>query len=169
MRLSSRLGQFFFGTERNIDIATSGSQWTVFGSPSLAHLLKRCAQDVPHPTQFNRTLWDALYDSGPYPGAQDAEFAEMWAQKTKVPLGKDGTTANVLPLGSGSDYTVFLQRLGVRPSPRLCLVELTSLNRLLALIKAFLVLRWMLGITTIPSTTPKCGRRRMVTRGFIAM
>jgi len=37
----------------------------------------------------------------------------MWTQKNKVSSSKDETTANVLPLGSGSDYTVFLQRLGV--------------------------------------------------------
>lgn len=100
----------------NVDIGTSGSQWKIYGSPSLAHLLKGSAQDVPHPTEANKTLWDALYDSGPYPGAQDVEFAEMWTQKNKVSLSKDETTANVLPLGSGSDYTVFLQRLGVASS-----------------------------------------------------
>lgn len=107
-------------------MGTTGSQWEIFGSPSLAHLLKGSAQDVPHPTQAKKTLWDALYDSGPYPGAQGAEFAEMWTQQNKVLLRKDETTANVLPLGSGSDYTVFLQRLGVGLFPFLCWIELSN-------------------------------------------
>ncbi|KAL4081558.1 hypothetical protein V8B97DRAFT_2020296 [Scleroderma yunnanense] len=100
----------------NVDMATVGSRWNVYGSPSLAHLIKGSAQNVPHPTQANKTLWDALYDSGPYSGVQDAEFTEIWAQKNKAPLGNDESTANVRPLGSGSDYTVFLQRLGIASS-----------------------------------------------------
>ncbi|KAI6035044.1 Zn-dependent exopeptidase [Pisolithus orientalis] len=100
----------------NVDVSVSGSRWNVAGSPSLAHLIKRSAQDVPHPTQANKTLWDARYDSGPYTGVQDAEFAEMWTRNNKVYENVDDSTVSVSPLGSGSDYTVFLQRLGIASS-----------------------------------------------------
>ncbi|KAI5999978.1 hypothetical protein EDD15DRAFT_2362509 [Pisolithus albus] len=97
----------------NVDVSASGSRWNVAGSPSLAHLIKRSAQDVPHPTQANKTLWDARYDSGPYIGTQDAEFAQMWTRSNEV---MNDSTVSLPPLGSGSDYTVFLQRLGIASS-----------------------------------------------------
>ncbi|KIO12583.1 hypothetical protein M404DRAFT_124942, partial [Pisolithus tinctorius Marx 270] len=100
----------------NVDVSVSGSRWNVAGSPSLAHLIKRSAQDVPHPTQANKTLWDARYDSGPYTGVQDAEFAEMWTRNNKVYENVDDSTVSLSPLGSGSDYAVFLQRLGIASS-----------------------------------------------------
>ncbi|KAF9226683.1 Zn-dependent exopeptidase [Gyrodon lividus] len=102
----------------NVDVSVSGSQYSPSGSPSLAHLIKRSAQDVPHPTDPSRTVWDALYDSGPYTGEQDVEFASMWAAKnqSRARAASEDDLRNVLPLGSGSDYTVFLQRLGVASS-----------------------------------------------------
>ncbi|KAH7885508.1 Zn-dependent exopeptidase [Phlebopus sp. FC_14] len=101
----------------NVDVSVSGSQWYPSGSPSLAHLIKRSAQDVPHPTDPTKSVWDALYDSGPYTGAgSDAEFARMWAEKNASRFAVDDDAAFVAPLGSGSDYTVFLQRLGVASS-----------------------------------------------------
>ncbi|KAI6034495.1 hypothetical protein PISMIDRAFT_672633 [Pisolithus microcarpus 441] len=97
----------------NVDTSASGSRWNVAGSPSLAHLIKRSAQDVPHPTQADKTLWDARYDFGPYIGAQDAEFARVWTRSNQV---MNDSTVSLRPLGSGSDYTVFLQRLGIASS-----------------------------------------------------
>lgn len=89
------------------DVSVSGSRWETSASPSLAHLIQRSAQDVPHPTDAQKTLWDAHFDVGPYEGPMDAEFARMWDTKTS-------DEPRIGPLGSGSDYTVFLQRLGVR-------------------------------------------------------
>ncbi|KAI6135053.1 Zn-dependent exopeptidase [Pisolithus croceorrhizus] len=100
----------------NVDVSASGSRWNVASSPSLAHLIKKSAQDVPHPTQANKTLWDARYDSGPYTGAQDAEFARMWTRSNKVREGVSDSSVSLRPLGSGSDFTVFLQRLGIASS-----------------------------------------------------
>ncbi|KXN89501.1 Glutamate carboxypeptidase 2 [Leucoagaricus sp. SymC.cos] len=72
----------------NLDSSVGGSKFGTSGSPLLAHFIRDTAQDIPHPTDANRTLWDARND----------EAADN--------LG-------VSPLGSGSDYTVFLQRSGV--------------------------------------------------------
>lgn len=93
----------------NVDVSVSGSRWETSASPSLAHLIQRSAQDVPHPTDAQKTLWDAHFDVGPYEGPMDVEFARMWDTKTS-------NEPRIGPLGSGSDYTVFLQRLGVASS-----------------------------------------------------
>lgn len=90
-----------------IDVSVSGSRWSTSASPSLAHLIQRSARDVPHPTDAQKTLWDAHFDIGPYEGPVDTEFARMWDKMTS-------DEPRIGPLGSGSDYTVFLQRLGVR-------------------------------------------------------
>lgn len=100
----------------NTDTSSSGSRWKVAGSPSLAHLIKRTALDVPHPTTQGRTLWDARTDEGPFTGdgaasmTVDAEILSAYIAEKKEVQASD---TNVSPLGSGSDYTVFLQRLGV--------------------------------------------------------
>ncbi|OJA19334.1 hypothetical protein AZE42_00444 [Rhizopogon vesiculosus] len=93
----------------NVDVSVSGSRWNVISSPSLAHLILRSAQDVPHPTDSGKTLWDARYDVGPYEGPMDAGYASMWNEKNSGDPG-------IGPMGSGSDYTVFLQRLGIASS-----------------------------------------------------
>ncbi|KAG2741196.1 hypothetical protein P692DRAFT_20880874 [Suillus brevipes Sb2] len=91
-----------FSNRDEVDVSVSGSRWETSASPSLAHLIQRSAQDVPHPT-------DAHFNVGPYKGPMDAEFARMWDTKTS-------NEPRIGPLGSGSDYTVFLQRLGVASS-----------------------------------------------------
>jgi hypothetical protein len=79
-------------------------------SPSLAHLIRRTAQDVPHPTQPGKTLWDARDDEGPFEGIGDEEFMASYAASE---LKRHALDTGIEPLGSGSDFTVFLQHLGV--------------------------------------------------------
>ncbi|KAF8138373.1 Zn-dependent exopeptidase, partial [Boletus edulis] len=102
----------------NVDVSVAGSRYRASASPSLVHLVKRSAQDVAHPTEAGKTVWDAAYDSGPYTGELDADFASMWAtmNQTLARAASEDDVRNVSPLGSGSDYTVFLQRLGVASS-----------------------------------------------------
>lgn len=112
----------------NVDVSVSGSQWNIGGSPSLANLIKQTALDVPHPTKEGKTLWDAREDLGPYFAANvtassgiplslsaeedfmDSEFLQSWKASEKL---RKSSSTGIFPLGSGSDYTVFLQRLGV--------------------------------------------------------
>jgi len=99
----------------NVDVSVSGSRWTVGASPTLAHIIRQTALDVPHPTIAGKTLWDAREDIGPFKDVHlnqtiDAEYLAKYSEeKTKNQASK----TNVYPLGSGSDYTIFLQRLGV--------------------------------------------------------
>ncbi|KAF7792893.1 hypothetical protein EIP86_003994 [Pleurotus ostreatoroseus] len=95
----------------NLDVSVIGSQWHAAGSPSLAHLIRKSAQDIPHPTVFGRTLWDARLDNGPYQqGAMDPEFAALYEASL---MQRKATDTEIPPLGSGSDFIAFLQYLGI--------------------------------------------------------
>lgn len=95
----------------NIDVSSAGSRYDVSASPSLAHVIGETAQDLPHPTEEGKTLWDARNDHGPFDGEMDAEFKADFVREESRRLSYQ---TNVTPLGSGSDFTVFLQRIGVR-------------------------------------------------------
>ncbi|KAJ4474266.1 Zn-dependent exopeptidase [Lentinula aciculospora] len=99
----------------NLDGSASGSRFSVQASPSLAHLVYGAALDVPHPTDTNKTLWDATHDAGNYFGArEDGNIvldAEAAAIREASIHAQDELGVGVL--GSGSDYTIFLQRIGV--------------------------------------------------------
>lgn len=100
----------------NVDMSAFGSTWRVGGSPSLADVIKRTALDVPHPTKVGKTLWDARDDHGPFDGNKTdilgkkvVSYREIWAKLPAVPAAEFA----IVPLGSGTDFTVFLQRIGV--------------------------------------------------------
>jgi N-acetylated-alpha-linked acidic dipeptidase len=89
----------------------------------LAHLIRGVAQSLSHPTDKNRTLWEARDDAGPFtgpPGFNVELGADVKAANAlRASMDADDKSVGVHPLGSGSDYTVFLQRIGVRkPSLR---------------------------------------------------
>lgn len=101
----------------NVDVSVAGSRWTAAGSPSLSDLIKESALDVPHPTIPGKTLWDAQNDDGPFNAdafngtmSADVDFMRDYEAGEKK---KESLASKVTPLGSGSDFTVFLQRLGV--------------------------------------------------------
>lgn len=150
----------------NVDIAVAGSRWTASASPSLAHLFKKSALDIPHPTISGKTLWDAREDDGPYRGSIDglsplpAIDAEYLATYELTEKKRRALATGILPLGSGSDFTVFLQRLGVRLL-FLSSYKALSLNRLQALMKALHSHLPMQSTTTIPFTTLRDGRKSM--------
>ncbi|KAF5367317.1 hypothetical protein D9757_010119, partial [Collybiopsis confluens] len=123
-------------TYLNVDVSSSGSQWNIIGSPSLAHIIKKTALDVPHPSgEHGKTLWDARKDEGPFkpfgPLGPNGELGVAISAGTGhnvLEVGNLRADAEVMrayeaskkekqqligPMGSGSDYTVFLQRLGV--------------------------------------------------------
>ncbi|GAA5910552.1 hypothetical protein JCM8208_007640 [Rhodotorula glutinis] len=68
----------------NVDVSVSGSQYQLGASPSLADLLRNVSAQVPDPDREGKTLADRY-----------------------------GGDLHVGPLGSGSDFTVFLQRIGL--------------------------------------------------------
>lgn len=111
------------------DSASTGSRFGVSASPSLAHLVRDTAREIPHPTKEGKSLWDARLDKGPLVGSHiDSEFLAMHEDEEQHtqddslgvrPLGTYKLIHRVYDLGlmvvsgSGSDYTVFLQHIGV--------------------------------------------------------
>jgi N-acetylated-alpha-linked acidic dipeptidase len=81
----------------NVDIAVSGPNFSISGVPSLSRFAKSVMKDVPHPKSGKSILetWSAqmYFQRALSTGQQDVE-----------PLGR---------LGSGSDFTPFLQHIGV--------------------------------------------------------
>ncbi|EMD40935.1 hypothetical protein CERSUDRAFT_71180 [Gelatoporia subvermispora B] len=93
----------------NMDSSVSGSRFSPAASPSLAHLVRAVALDVPHPTKPGKSLWDARQDRGTLTGGNvDPEVLAMHEEELQA-IDEVGVGV----LGSGSDYTVFLQRAGV--------------------------------------------------------
>lgn len=189
----------------NVDVSSAGSRWDAVASPSLAHLIRRTAMDVPHPSEEGKTLWDAKEDEGPFkpfgPVGPDGEFGlvmlnngdtdvqgvnttisshrileignihadvdvmEAYEATRNIGLGKtegkDGTAVG--PMGSGSDFTVFLQRLGVKFNySSLIIHPLTDIPRLLVPTKASPALLMMHRIIITQSMTVFSGKRSML-------
>jgi N-acetylated-alpha-linked acidic dipeptidase len=82
----------------NVDSAVSGKNFGASASPSLASLVRQTARDITDPASGQ-----SLYDS--------------WRQRPRVREGRPEDQAESEPrvgrLGSGSDYTPFLQHLGI--------------------------------------------------------
>ena len=78
----------------------------------MAHLIRDTAEELPHLTDKGRTLWDATNDDGKLFGLMG--HANVSAKKAIRAMElAQADNIGVSPLGSGSDYTVFLQRIGV--------------------------------------------------------
>ena len=88
----------------NCDVAVTGPDLGLNGVPSLRELAIQAANDVPEPKR-----------GGSIGAAWEAGQRRGWAQRTQVDLnGKDAAfQPRLQPLGSGSDYTAFLDHLGV--------------------------------------------------------
>jgi N-acetylated-alpha-linked acidic dipeptidase len=73
--------------------------------------MRSIAEELPHPTKANLSLWDATRDSGTLYG------------KRGKPEEKDAVDdIKIFPPGGDSDYVVFTQRIGVsRVSSRRCM------------------------------------------------
>lgn len=94
----------------------SGSRLHASGSPLLAHFIRDKAEQLPHPTDEGRTLWDARNDQGPLTGRKgDVSISDEVISIHEMQYSRVDNVG-VAPLGSGSDYTVFLQRSGVSKS-----------------------------------------------------
>lgn len=79
-------------------------------------MIRDTAKDIPHPTDANRTLWDARNDDGifiePASSAKDIDAVRLAPKELEIATASVDDFG-VGPLGSGSDFTVFLQRIGV--------------------------------------------------------
>ena len=88
----------------NLDSSVTGSRLAVGGSPSLRDLVRSAASDVPEPLKGNSVgaVWERAQQTA-------------WARRHPVDLGEGAARfePHLEALGSGSDYTVFLDHLGI--------------------------------------------------------
>lgn len=82
-------------------------------SPSLTHLVQETAKQVSHPIVYGKTLWDERNGRGSFYGNLSNEAIILMNAEMDAEIAGD-ELSSVKPLGSGSDFTVFLQRIGVR-------------------------------------------------------
>jgi N-acetylated-alpha-linked acidic dipeptidase len=93
----------------NLDAAVSGTKFGASSSPSLKQFLRDIAKSVPSPV--GGTLYDAWRKSSQSGVSVDAR--ETAGSSFRPPAALVKSDVPVGDLGSGSDYTVFLQHLGV--------------------------------------------------------
>jgi N-acetylated-alpha-linked acidic dipeptidase len=89
----------------NCDVAVTGPDLGMNGSPSLLALAAEVARAIPDPKR-----------GGSIGAGWESRERTTWAQQTPVDLNAKEDArffARLSPLGSGSDYTVFLDHLGI--------------------------------------------------------
>ncbi len=93
----------------NTDVGVSGPNFDAAAVPSLMEFVRDVARRVPSPA--GGTVYDAWKKSTAESHARRRDVSEAHAIESD--MAKDETEAHVGVLGSGSDYTPFIQHLGV--------------------------------------------------------
>ncbi len=95
----------------NMDVAVSGAKFGASSVPSLKQFLRDVTKVVPSPK--GGMLYDEWRKAN-QPGAENAQApTEAIGDTGRLPAAQGKSDVPVGDLGSGSDYTVFLQHLGV--------------------------------------------------------
>ena len=95
----------------NVDVAVSGPKFAASSVPSLKQFIREIAKVVPSPK--GGTVYDAWRKAG-LPGADQTQVpTEAIGESGRTPAAPGRSDVPVGDLGSGSDYSVFLQHLGV--------------------------------------------------------
>ena len=104
----------------NLDVSVAGSSPEMHASPSLAWLLRHAAQKIMTDADSTRSIWDVASASAE---AQAEWIASNPSSIEALEAGSDGSAGlrkgeikKIGALGSGSDFTPFLQRYGVASS-----------------------------------------------------
>ncbi|KAK4687379.1 N-acetylated-alpha-linked acidic dipeptidase, partial [Tremellales sp. Uapishka_1] len=108
----------------NVDVSVSGSIFSAGASPTLALLSASSAEDVIG----NRT-WK-WYDDG-NEGEPELHRSERLTTSEEIAVTMEKKGSGIPPLGSGSDFTSFLQRYGVRFSSTVSEILVDMSDRLL--------------------------------------
>ena len=94
----------------NMDVAVSGPKFSAAGVPSLKQFIREIAKAVPSPQEG--TVYDA-WKKASQPSPDKTRAQEPDTEGRRRPAAEVRNDVPVGDLGSGSDYTVFLQHLGV--------------------------------------------------------
>jgi len=91
----------------NLDVAVTGPNFTASAVPSLKGFVREVTKQVPSPK--GGTVYDAWKEHQRESARQD----DRGTQQNRAPIAKVDNDVPVGDLGSGSDYSVFIQHLGV--------------------------------------------------------
>jgi N-acetylated-alpha-linked acidic dipeptidase len=94
----------------NVDVAVSGSKFGASSVPSLKQFLRDISKAVPSPQ--GGSLYSVWSKASQVPSVSQGP-TEAIGDSRRLPTAQTKADAPVGDLGSGSDYTVFLQHLGV--------------------------------------------------------
>ncbi len=94
----------------NMDVGVSGAKFGASGVPSLKEFLRQVTKSVPSPQ--GGTVYEAWRRSN-QAGSESFNPQETSSSTFRPPAAQARPDVPVGDLGSGSDYTVFLQHLGV--------------------------------------------------------
>jgi len=95
----------------NMDVAVSGPAFGASSIPSLKRFVSEVTKAVPSPK--GGTVYD-VWKKASQPGSQSAQSpTDAIGDSRRTPAAQGNLDVPVGDLGSGSDYTVFLQHLGV--------------------------------------------------------
>ncbi len=95
----------------NVDVAVSGPKFGASAIPSLKQFLRDLTMDIPSPR--GGTVYDAWRAAAQSPTEVVITPQEAIGDTPRTPAAQARSDVPVGDLGSGSDYTVFLQHLGV--------------------------------------------------------
>jgi N-acetylated-alpha-linked acidic dipeptidase len=95
----------------NVDVAVSGPKFGASAVPSLKQFLREVTKVVPSPK--GETVYQAWQRSSQPDAASPQLPTEAIGDSRRVPAAQVNNDVPVGDLGSGSDYTAFLQHLGV--------------------------------------------------------
>ena len=98
----------------NMDVAVSGSKFGASAVPSLKQFLRDVTKVVPSPK--GGTVYEAWQKASQADALAGQFPAEAFGESHHVPAAQVNSDVPVGDLGSGSDYTAFLQHLGVPSS-----------------------------------------------------
>jgi N-acetylated-alpha-linked acidic dipeptidase len=95
----------------NMDVAVSGSKFGASSVPALKQFLREVTKVVPGPK--GGMLYDDWRKTSQSPPEAERRPTQDIGGSERLPIAPDRSDVSVGDLGSGSDYTVFLQHLGV--------------------------------------------------------
>ena len=95
----------------NVDVAVTGQKFGASSVPSLKQFVRDIAKAVPSPK--GGTVYEAWQKASQPEGPSTQSSSESVGDQRRAPNAKSDGDVPVGDLGSGSDYTAFLQHLGV--------------------------------------------------------
>ena len=95
----------------NVDVAVTGQKFGASSVPSLKQFVRDITKVVPSPQ--GGTVYEAWQKASQPEAANTQSPAEAIGDSRRLPNAKDDGGVPVGDLGSGSDYTAFLQHVGV--------------------------------------------------------